>query len=1045
MFLRNLLLITLLTFPQMIISHHANALFINPNNCYAADKLFYTGNNQYVVRATPPAYYDYCEQKCQYLTKALSCSSCTNTLKVCRAPQTISDSVINLDYILECNNQCRNGQQYAHDFRLDYQPNGNIYNSDYPMCGASVAIPSGFAISSDKFTLTETDVVVISGDVINIALGASVAPYINEVIQCGHVAKVFEPMGYNSFATRSLDVNDGAWGRLLASKNSWYAKNPIPFDTGIDIIDGDQLTITYQGTMYYNNQPYAKGTSFLIRKPLGNENPWASTNMSDYFIIDNSSLNASILDGSAKVPLDDTTVLIALGLQGKSSAVANVRYTPANTTAVTRPDNDRKVILTGTVSGFSNIYSRLGLVHYGANFPGDWQANSGGMSVTVERKGCVSINGANLEYGVGPLTTSCESNTAIGSCVVGTYGIPSAWTSVGDISTGMHKLNITTDGKFYLRIKPLDVDPNTLMPTCAANDAASFAATQAINAATVAASNLTVAQIQLMAANSILRVDLTALGIAQANATSNPSNQTLATAASDAQTKVNTDTNAAKTAQAAFDVATIANANAQAASAAAHSAASNAWTICNSTITNARSYYTKGESSGQYFVTLNKQSLNNIESVISKIVSKPTEVIRLYLFGDLLSAPDKLSYCSESALKIVGPFNVDCGIVPRIFNTFISESGFLKTIRAAMVLYIALTSIYFLVGFAKFTEFEFLLRILKLAVIAALTSPGSWEVFNNNIFQAIIQGGITLIVMIVNSTQLTLGLNVKSAITNFGDVFGFFDLTLSIIFSQVTWFKITSILLSSFFGVFMAVVIVTGFINALTSIVRVSVLYAMNLIMIGLLLMLGPIFITLMLFNVTKPMFDAWVKQLLAYTIQPVVVIAALFILNQLFVFTMHKVLEFTACQTCLLGLYIPFVGVSICILSGYMPLAGMFGAGIFAMPIKLFTSAFFLSMIAMAMESFINFGSQLATLIVTSGGGAIDMNIRRLTDTKGGGSVFKDLVGDNIITNTLSIKSIKQGRKNAHGMLSMIDRGGGARRKNAGGENNGGGKAGGN
>ncbi|WP_196295989.1 type IV secretion system protein [Anaplasma phagocytophilum] len=68
------------------------------------------------------------------------------------------------------------------------------------------------------------------------------------------------------------------------------------------------------------------------------------------------------------------------------------------------------------------------------------------------------------------------------------------------------------------------------------------------------------------------------------------------------------------------------------------------------------------------------------------------------------------------------------------------------------------------------------------------------------------------------------------------------------------------------------------------------------------LLTLAPIFITFLLFQVTKGLFDGWLKMLVNFMLQPVILFAALAFLNQVIITSLHAVTDFAACESCAVG-----------------------------------------------------------------------------------------------------------------------------------------------
>lgn len=901
----------------------AQAKFIDMTSCYFSDDVFYDGRTQYVIRNTPEVFYNACYQECLKFTKLRSCGKCPGKPDCSASGSSIglSDYDMNIDIILDCQAKCRSGIIYSGDFRLSAKSPPVINGSDFNMCNITdLSTNISYFADQPQFKATETDFTVSAGENIIITLNQPPVGMANEIVQCGHTAKIIEP------ENRSLTASE--WQSYPKNKDKWHARNYVPYDTQIDVMDGDELTITYQGQ--YRSRisayDYKYDNSLYIRKAINsNTTNWTPAGIGDVHVIDASKFVPATNGGDlpdAMGPVD-----VGLGLQGSSTGILQNRYFNAGTTGIaydisnsstTRVTKyERSVLLQGTISGFSSQFARLGIVHpdiisgyntvlWDGNFLEGWNDNLGGFRVTIERKGCVKKNGRGLQYGVGAYRATCAEPPDPNDihCVVGTYKIPVTWADVPDISNFKPvTVQAPSQGKLFFRIAPLN----------------------------------------------------------RTDEIQKRSPQCVSCGSQDEE---------CKTAQA----------------------------ICKDTIVNITTKYfpaiknheqfpngdsmiAGGASDGQYFITLKRQVKNNVTAFISEVISTPIRLMHYYLFGDLGQKTTQIGsvsgmdvtvtgYCSVDALNYVAPYRLDCGVVPKIYNAFISGYGYIDAIRAALVLYLAISALTFLGGFAPMTEREFVNRILKISVIVTLISPGSWEFFNTRVFQIFVEGALQIMVYIANISQSggVVNMTVDQARTNFGDIFGFFDLTFSVIMSKVIWFKIIAILFSSFYGIFMFFAIFNSFFRVLKSLLKAAVLYAMNLLGIAILLMLAPLFISFMLFKTTFSMFDAWVKQLLSFAMQPIVVIICLFMLNNLLLFVLHKVFEFTICTVCILGIYIPFVNISVCFLNGYVALSSMFSLSIFVLPIKLFATAFFLSIIASAMEHFIEFGAQLTGNIINQG-----------------------------------------------------------------------------
>lgn len=110
--------------------------------------------------------------------------------------------------------------------------------------------------------------------------------------------------------------------------------------------------------------------------------------------------------------------------------------------------------------------------------------------------------------------------------------------------------------------------------------------------------------------------------------------------------------------------------------------------------------------------------------------------------------------------------------------------------------------------------------------------------------------------------------------------------------------------------------------------------YLISIIMTALLIFLAPIFICFILFNLTKPIFNRWLKQLVGFALQPVLLFMVLAIFNVFIVMSLYSVLNFSACYTCLWEMDLPLSEIldkalpaadisdfdKFCVAHGYLP-----------------------------------------------------------------------------------------------------------------------------
>jgi type IV secretion system protein VirB6 len=366
---------------------------------------------------------------------------------------------------------------------------------------------------------------------------------------------------------------------------------------------------------------------------------------------------------------------------------------------------------------------------------------------------------------------------------------------------------------------------------------------------------------------------------------------------------------------------------------------------------------------GQYNLQIVKTATQSQGFV--NLISTPINKIHDYLFG------------SDGAH----------GIVESVFSAYVVNGSFNMAIRACLVLYITVTGLLFLLGISPISQQEAIPRIIKFAFVALLLSPNAWQFLYQNCFRLFTDGTIEIIAFIngtvdmsalQNMENVTLASSVNQQVSairyNVSQAFGIFDILTDLFFNSNTWFKIIALAFSTFIGFFLAVVMVISFGYALVGIFKAVLVYLTSMIGIAILLMVSPLFFTFLLFKTTKTIFDNWLKQLMAFAIQPIVVISGITLLSYMLIIAVYSTLGFTACRACILSLNIPFV-INVCLLPSFYTLSSLFmpNEG-FGSPLLLITPLFCLLILGQAIYVFSSFGATLANFLVMTSYGGVNL-----------------------------------------------------------------------
>ena len=310
------------------------------------------------------------------------------------------------------------------------------------------------------------------------------------------------------------------------------------------------------------------------------------------------------------------------------------------------------------------------------------------------------------------------------------------------------------------------------------------------------------------------------------------------------------------------------------------------------------------------------------------------------------------------------------------------RKGLILTVRALLVLYLMFSVVGYMLGTAQLTNYDFIIRITKIAFIALAFSDKSWEILGKNLSMFFIDGSNQLI---NNLSGLVADSNNKNL--------AFLDSTIGIFFTGETWLKFLSLIFAGPFGFIAFGVILHATYVFFKCIMGAILKYMIAILLCGFLLSLTPLFIVFILFQQTKPLFENWIKSMAHVALQPVILFLSLSLLNQLMYSVLYNLTNFSACNQCVMSLYIPSFDTDFCFFQSMLPvgynpdtsvenvLDGRKTNGFFAgLPIDLI-QVFIYLIIAYTMKSFVQMSEVIAQSILSSGygiGGAINSSARR-------------------------------------------------------------------
>ncbi len=285
----------------------------------------------------------------------------------------------------------------------------------------------------------------------------------------------------------------------------------------------------------------------------------------------------------------------------------------------------------------------------------------------------------------------------------------------------------------------------------------------------------------------------------------------------------------------------------------------------------------------------NKYTVHIYKTVWNPLFSNFFKLIRDTILDVLYGSVDEISK--------VDIHNTN-GLISSAYNRIINN-GLIAFTQAVLVLFIAFSAIAFMFGLVQATQAEIFIRIVKIGIVLAATSPGSWELFGVSLFNLFVRGVDTIA-------------GVFSSVTGSDNAFAFLDPTLGVFLTRETWLRLCAIMLSGPIGFITFILLLWGVWCFMGAMISAVMSYLITIIGISLLFMLTPLFMITILFRVTRTLFEGWIKMMLSLSLTPVMMFAALAFLNQIMMAALFAINNFTICKACVFEMSFSVAGIPI-------------------------------------------------------------------------------------------------------------------------------------
>jgi type IV secretion system protein VirB6 len=205
-----------------------------------------------------------------------------------------------------------------------------------------------------------------------------------------------------------------------------------------------------------------------------------------------------------------------------------------------------------------------------------------------------------------------------------------------------------------------------------------------------------------------------------------------------------------------------------------------------------------------------------------------------------------------------------------IYRKLIGNPAVQNIAKTMLVIYIILYGLTFLAGATQITTTDIVIRVLKIGLIIALFSDTSWTFFNDNLFNVFIEGTEYLMNATVGTTSTA------------GNIFGFIDPVVEKYINERVWQLLLIQLLQFHNGLtIFALMTIYSILIFAKAVLQIVIGYCLAFLSLAVMISLAPFFITFVLFERTKSMFDNWLSTMFGYMMQPTILLIFILLIDQ--------------------------------------------------------------------------------------------------------------------------------------------------------------------
>ena len=247
------------------------------------------------------------------------------------------------------------------------------------------------------------------------------------------------------------------------------------------------------------------------------------------------------------------------------------------------------------------------------------------------------------------------------------------------------------------------------------------------------------------------------------------------------------------------------------------------------------------------------------------------------------SRPDPLQFLTDLVKdNLFGTSGNDYGLIRNMYLKVTANPSYQIAVRGLLTLFVIFTALAFLSGNLELTHTELITRIIKIGIVSTLlSSQSSWTFFNDYLFVYFVGGVQQILQMLQSAVQTGSG---SSSI-------------IMLMIAPQTMAKLFSLLFVDWLGFIYIILFLIALYFMFMMIFEATIVYLTALIAIGMIIIMGPIFICFMLFQITRSLFENWLKQLISYVMQPLILFAGIAFISLIVRTEIYGSLGFRVCK----------------------------------------------------------------------------------------------------------------------------------------------------